>query len=108
MSLETFINKINLTYLINKIGDIMEAIMEMGKISSRGQIAIPLDIRQQLGLEEGSKVLFFTDEDTLLVKKITPQTFAQITKPFKEAAKKARLEEKDVSSIVQRARKSKR
>lgn len=85
----------------------METIIEMGKISSRGQIAIPLDIREQLGLEEGSRVLFFTEDNTLLVKKITSQTFAQITKPFKEAAKKAGLDESDVAGIVHRARKNK-
>lgn len=83
----------------------METIVEMGKISSRGQIAIPLDIREQLGLEEGSRVLFFTEDNTLLVKKITSQTFAQITKPFRKAAKKAGLKESDVTSIIQRVRK---
>lgn len=86
----------------------METIVEMGKISSRGQIAIPSDIREQLGLEEGSKVLFFTEHNTLLIKKVTSQTFAQITKPFKEAAKKAGLKESDVLDIVQRVRKSKK
>ena len=86
----------------------METIVEMGKISSRGQIAIPLDIREQLGLDDGARVIFFTEEDTLLIKKITPQTFAQITKPFKEAAKKAGLKESDVPGIVERARKSKK
>ncbi len=84
----------------------METIVEMGKISSRGQIAIPLDIREQLGLEDGSRVLFFVEKDTLLVKKITSQTFAQITRPFKEAAKKAGLKESDVPGIVHRARKN--
>lgn len=83
----------------------MATLIEMGKISSRGQIAIPSGIRAQLGLAEGSKVLFFTEDDTLFVKKVTSQTFAQITKPLKEAAKKAGLKEKDVSIIVHRARK---
>lgn len=85
----------------------METIVEMGKISSRGQIAIPLDIREQLGLEEGSRVLFFTEDNTLLVKKITSQTFAQITQPFKEAARKAGLKESDLAGIVHRVRKNK-
>ena len=86
----------------------METIIEMGKISSRGQVAIPAGIRQQLGLDEGSKVLFFTEDDTLLIKKVSLQTFAQITKPLKLAAKKAGMKEEDVPDMIHRFRKSKR
>lgn len=86
----------------------MGTIIEMGTISSRGQIAIPSDIRSELGLEEGSKVLFFASEDTLLVKKVTTQTFAEITKPLKEAAKRAGLRESDVPEIIHRFRKQRK
>ena len=86
----------------------MGTIIEMGKISSRGQIAIPADIREQLGLNEGTKVLFFTEQDTLMMKKVTEQSFAQITKPLKLAAKNAGMKENDVSGIVHRFRNKKR
>ena len=86
----------------------MGTLIEMGKISSRGQVAIPTDIRNQLGLDEGAKVLFFTEDDTLLMKKVTQQTFAQITRPLKLAAKKAGMKEKDVPDMVHRFRKKKR
>ena len=86
----------------------MGQIIEMGKISSRGQVAIPSEIRQQLGLHEGSKVLFFTEDGTLLIKKVTEHSFAQITAPLKEAARKAGLTEKDVPDMVHRFRKSKK
>ena len=86
----------------------MGTIIEMGKVSSRGQIAIPVDIREQLGLDEGTKVLFFTEQDTLMMKKVTEQSFAQITKPLKLAAKQAGLKEEDVPNIIQRFRKKKR
>lgn len=86
----------------------MATIIEMGKISSRGQIAIPSDIRAQLGLDEGSKVLFFVEDDTLLMKKVTTKTFAEITKPLKEAARKAGMREEDVPAMIHRLRKSKK
>lgn len=76
----------------------------MGKISSRGQVAIPSDIRQQLNLQEGSKVLFFAEDDTLIIKKVTTKTFAEITNPLKEAVRKSSLREEDVPGIVHRAR----
>ena len=37
----------------------MGELIEIGKISSRGQIAIPSDIRKELDLKEGQRVLFF-------------------------------------------------
>jgi len=77
--------------------------MEMGKISARGQIAIPSDIRSQLGLEDGAKVLFFTEDDTLIMKKITPSTFAELTKPLREAKKK--INENEVNNLIHRMRK---
>jgi len=80
-------------------------IIEMGKISSRGQIAIPSDIRQELDLNEGNKVLFVLENDTLIMKKVTSSSFREITRPLKEAARKAGLKESDVEGIVHRARK---
>jgi len=78
--------------------------IEIGKISSRGQVAIPSDIRNQLGLNEGAKVLFFLEDDTLMIKKMSMKTFAQITKPLKEAAKKVGMKESDASGIVHKFR----
>jgi len=85
----------------------MLEIIEMGTISSRGQICIPNDIREGMGLKEGNRVLFVLQDDSLLVKKITPQTFAEITKPLKEEAKKLGMKEADVAEIVTRFRKTK-
>lgn len=83
----------------------MTDIVELGTVSSRGQICIPTDIREQMGLAEGSKVLFFlTADDALLVKKVTTQTWAEITKPLREAKKK--IKESEVSDIIHKMRKS--
>ncbi len=86
----------------------MSEVIEMGKISTRGQIAIPAEIRREMNLQEGQKVLFVLEDDTLMIKKVSSKTFAQITKPLKAAAKKAGLREKDVPDMLQRFRKSKR
>lgn len=83
----------------------MSEAIEIGTISSKGQVAIPSLIREEMGLEEGSKVLFFLAEDTLLIKKVSNKTFSEITKPLKEAAKKAGLKEENVVNLVHSARK---
>ena len=41
-------------------GNIM---IELSKISAKGQVTIPLDLRKKLQLTEGSKVAFITDEN---------------------------------------------
>jgi len=86
----------------------MLEIIEMGTVSSRGQICIPNDIRDHMGLVEGSKLLFVLQNNSLLLKKVNMQTFAEITKPLKEEANKAGMKESDVEGIVTRFRKSKK
>ena len=83
----------------------MAEIIEMGTISSRGQIAIPADIREEMGLQEGEKVLFLLENETLLIRKVTAKSFEEITKPLKEAVQKSGLKESDVVKLVHRARK---
>ena len=84
----------------------MAGVIEMGTISSRGQVAIPSDIRNQLKLEEGSKVLFLLEDDTLLMKKVTTESFAQLTKPLRDAKKK--IKEEDVPELVHKLRRMKK
>lgn len=86
----------------------MSELIEMGTVSARGQICIPNDIREEMGLKEGNKVLFVLQDEFLLVKKVTPQTFAEVTKPLKEEAKKVGLRESEVSAIIHKFRKERK
>lgn len=81
--------------------------IELGRVSSRGQICIPNDIREDMGLKEGSKVLFVLADDSLLIKKVNMKTFSEITKPLKEAAKKSGMKESDVVDLIHKVRKEK-
>jgi len=74
----------------------MVRMIEIGTISSRGQIAIPSNIRAELELSEGEKVIFILEDDTLIVKKLmSPKTWEELTKPIREAVKKTNLKESD-------------
>ncbi len=86
----------------------MVELVEIGKISARGQIAIPMDIRRGMNLHEGEKVLFVLEDDTLLMRKVNSHTLAAITKSLKETAQKAGMKENDVPELVQRFREKKR
>lgn len=41
--------------------------MELAKVTSKGQITIPVDIRRKLGVKEGDKVLFIEDRGRIFV-----------------------------------------
>lgn len=77
--------------------------ISVGKVSSRGQIAIPLEMREKMRLREGEKVLFLLEGDSLLVKKVSSVSWAELTKPLREGRKKIREEE--AVEIVHRLRK---
>jgi len=82
----------------------MSEIIELGTISSRGQVAIPSLIRKEMNLQEGTKVLFVLADDTLLIKKVNSKTFAEITRPLKEAAHQVGFKEEEVAEIIRKVR----
>lgn len=81
----------------------MTETVDMGTISARGQIAIPTAIRDKMHLKEGEKVLFLLEGDALLIKKVESLSWAEITKPLREAKKNIR--EEDVPDLVHKLRK---
>jgi antitoxin PrlF len=54
--------------------------MELTKISSKGQIVIPLKIRSQLGIDEGSVMAIDTTNEMIILKKVD----MDLIKQFKE------------------------
>ena len=81
----------------------MAELVEIGTISSRGQIAIPSDIRDRMHLKEGEKVLFILEGDSLLMKPVSGLSWEQVTKPLRQAKKK--INEEDVPNLVAKLRK---
>jgi AbrB family looped-hinge helix DNA binding protein len=65
---------------------------EITKISSKGQVVIPFDIRKDLGLDNGSTVVVSKMEDYVLMKKVNipdiKKEFTRLTKWGTSFAKK--------------------
>lgn len=85
----------------------MAEVIDIGTVSARGQVAIPSEIREKLHLKEGEKVLFVLEGDSLLMKKVESLSWDELTKPLRDAAKKADLKESDVPELIHRIRKKK-
>lgn len=82
----------------------MSGIIEIEKVISRGQICIPNNIREEMRLEEGNKILLVLQDKSLLMKKVASKTFASITKPLKDEAKRTGFKESEVSGVIKRFR----
>lgn len=80
--------------------------MNLAKISKNGQITVPVEIREHLGLKSGDKILFYISEDgkvTISNASISAIEKAQIA--FKNAAKAMNIEsEEDIQALIDKIR----
>ncbi len=80
--------------------------MELAKITSKGQITIPIDIRKKLNLKEGDKVVFIIDNGRVVMENSTRIALREVQEAFKGEAEKAGLKtEEDVVDLVKQIRK---
>ncbi len=82
--------------------------IEVTSMSSRGQVVIPQDIRDELGLEEGEKFIVIGKGNTIILNKIqTPsfKEFEEILNKTQLHAKKHSLKEKDMWDAIKSSRK---
>lgn len=52
--------------------------VSISSISSKGQVTIPKEIREELGIKEGDKVIFLLDGDRAIIKKVNEQKLSNI------------------------------
>ncbi len=82
--------------------------MELARVSSKGQITIPIAIRKKLNLKEGDKILFVEEEGNVYVLNASATALKEIQRQMKDAAKNAGLEsEEDVNKYVEEVREKK-
>lgn len=81
---------------------------ELVVMSSKGQIVIPKDLREQLGFSRGASFAVFGRDDTLILKKVNvpsaKEVFEKLHKWGIEFAKKSGLKESDVEELVHKGR----
>ena len=82
--------------------------MEIARVSSKGQITIPIEIRKKLNLDEGDKVLFVEEGDNIFVLNASMIALKEIQKNLKDEAEKQNLkDEDDVRQYVEKIREEK-
>ena len=77
------------------------------KMSSKGQVVIPLEIREKMNLAEGNLLLISNSEDSILMKRLeVPEikSWKEATKPFRDAAKKAKFSNEDLKKLIEESK----
>jgi AbrB family looped-hinge helix DNA binding protein len=77
------------------------------KLSSKGQVVIPEEIRKRLGLKAGAQFVVLGEGDVVILKAINPPSmdeFGEIVSRAQGAARRAGLKQRDVAKAVKDAR----
>jgi AbrB family looped-hinge helix DNA binding protein len=77
------------------------------KMSSRGQVVIPEEVRERLGLEQGAQFVVVGEGDTVVLKAIrapSMKDFDRLIAEAQKAAKRAGLKKSDVEKAIREGR----
>jgi AbrB family looped-hinge helix DNA binding protein len=80
------------------------------RLSSKGQVVIPEEIRKRLKLKPGDHFLVTGHKDVVILKTLAPprmEDFDQIIAETRRQAKAAGLKKSDIAAAIARARKRK-
>ena len=83
------------------------SILATTKLSSKGQIVIPEDIRNKVGLHTGDQFVVVADKDVVIlkiIKKPSAQEFTRLVAQARKVAKKAGLNKKSIKDAIKEAR----
>lgn len=74
------------------------------KVSSKGRVVIPLNVRKAAGLKEGEKILAIAIGTTVFLKRIVDKSFEETVKPIWAKVKQLGLAEDDVNALIEEAK----
>lgn len=89
--------------------------VEMIRMSSKGQIVIPRDIREEICASEGTMFAIVSGRDSIVLKKVATPSKEELICELKEIAREGRkraeklgIKESDVPDLVHKLRNSKK
>lgn len=79
------------------------------RLSSKGQVVIPEEIRARLGLEAGTQFVVIADRDVIIFKLLEPPSrkdFATLVARARKVAKQTGMTHADVRAAVKKVRRT--
>ena len=77
------------------------------KMSSKGQVVIPENIRKQLNLRAGAQFVVVGEKDVVILKNITPPSFDEfddLIDKAREEGKRAGIRKSDIADAILKVR----
>jgi len=77
------------------------------KMSSKGQVVIPEEIRKRLKLKKGSQFVVVSEKDMVILKAISPPSLEEFDALIADARKKAKeagMKRSDIEAAIVKAR----
>ena len=74
------------------------------KVSSKGQVVIPANVRKAASLKKGEKILAIAIDDMVVLKKIVDKSFEETMKPVWTKVRQMGLSEEDINVLIDQAR----
>jgi len=88
--------------------------IETIRMSSKGQVVIPLDIREEINASEGTIFAVMGEKDSVILKKVPTPSKDELIKELKniaaagaKRAERLKIKEQDVPNLVHKLRKEK-
>ena len=88
--------------------------IEVTRATARGQVVIPQEVRKEMGVEEGTQFLVYTEANAIVLKPVlttdktkTLKEFEKVLAPLRRKFKSAGLAEKDITEEIRAYRKEK-
>ncbi len=79
--------------------------MELAKVTSKGQITIPIAIRNALGIREGDKILFMEEGNRVILTNASTNALLKAQEAFQGVAEELGIKnEEDVMKLVKEIR----
>ncbi len=79
--------------------------MELAKITSKGQITIPIAVRRLLGVKDGDKVMFVQEGNKVVMMNASVEALLEVQNSFSGTADELGIrDEQDVTDIVREVR----
>ena len=80
--------------------------MELAKVTSKGQVTIPIEIRKKLGIKDGDKVLFMEEAGRIYMMNSSMDALREAQRAFAGEAERVGLrDDDDVMAMIKEFRK---
>jgi len=74
------------------------------RVSSKGQVVIPEDVKKAAGMREGEDLLVVAIGDTIVMKKLSAVTFEEVAKPIWRTVRAMGLSGEELDELVEEAK----